>query len=141
MRVLKAKCRNNRFFHVIRLLSIFHLRSALHKSPRNPELASFTKATLTLFLTGTLWTGGGGTLQSLDAWSSSSRSILNLFWAQFEPFDPIPFATGVLLVKDEEEPLGTMLVFDETCGDFGKLEDRPLDGERIRFPLLLLWKI
>lgn len=122
------------------LLLMFYFRSAPHKSPRNPELESFTKVTLTLFLTGILWTGGGGTLQSLDAWSSSSRSILNLFWAQFEPLNPIPFVTDVLPVKDEEELLGTILVFDEICGDFGKLEDRPLDGERIRFPLLLLWK-
>lgn len=117
---------------------MLHLRSAPHKSPRNPELESFTKATLTLFLTGTLWTGGGGTRQSLGACSSSSRSILNLFWAQFDPLDPTPFVTGVWFDKDDEDPLDITLVFDEICGDFGKFEDRPFDGERMRFPLLLL---
>lgn len=116
---------------------MLHLRSAPHKSPRNPELESFPKATLTLFLTGTLWTGGGGTRQSLGACSSSSRSILNLFWAQLGPLDPIPFVTGVWFDKDEEDPLDITLVL-EICGDFGKFEDRPLDGERMRFPLLLL---
>lgn len=50
----------------------------------------------------------------------------------------MPFAIGVLLVKDDEDPLDTMLVFDGTCGDFGKLEDRPVEEERTRFPLLLL---
>lgn len=32
-------------------------------------------------------------------------------------------------------------MFDEICGDFGKLEDRPPEGERIRFPLLLLLRM
>lgn len=128
---------DERSFHE-ETLEMFHLRSTPHKSPRNPEVESFTKVTLSLFLTGTLWAGGGGALQSLAVCSSSSRSILNLFWPQFDPFDPTPFVTGALLAKDEEDPLASIVVLDEICGDLGKFEDRPLAGERIRFPLLLL---
>lgn len=130
-----------RSFYIVISRLTFHLRSMPHKSPRNAEPESFIKVTFPLFLIGTLWTGGGGTLQSLGIWSSSSLSILNLFWAQLGPLDPTPFVSGALHVKDEEDPLDIMPGFDETWGDFGKPEGRPFDEERTRFPLLLLLKM